>query len=507
MKKVLIISYFFPPCNFVGAERTAYWTKNLYKHNIYPIIITRCWNDGQKDIIGKVTNNYTKTIKNNQFEINYIKYQYQLRDLLVNKNILRKFLTLYHKIIFYLFPKTINYYNLYKKADEILKKETDINTLIISGRPFESFYFGYQLKKKYPKIKWIPDYRDQWNTFQGDSSNNPIIKLFDYVEKKLELKWSSNASFFISTTNEWRNRISKYIKVPGEVIINGYDGDIKNISNKTKNNSLKIIYAGTLYPNQPIEMFFQIVSKINSNHSNFIELQFIGCETFKGQKERLLNLKKHHQGKLEIIDRLSKDELNNYLLNADLFFLTSFDKVKGWYPVKLFEYAKYQVPIILYPSDNDIIESFIKDYGKRGSPASILNQLLKKGAPWSFDTDPRYPKAYNALRKSIMDGSTQLHAVNHKYPLRLDTDGSDDGWGAVLYQIIDGQKHVIRMWSKQWKGAFHKHPPYHKEAKAWMNGIQLAMPFAAASPFPIKCYTDHTPLTWLQHTSGKGPYG
>ena len=31
------------------------------------------------------------------------------------------------------------------------------------------------------------------------------------------------------------------------------------------------------------------------------------------------------------------------------------------------------------------------------------------------------------------------------------------------------------------------------------------MPFAAASPFLIKCYTDHTPLTWLQHTSGKGP--
>ena len=368
----------------------------MYKHNIYPIIITRCWNDGQKDIIGKVTNNPTKAIKNKQFEINYVKYKTQLRDLVVNKNILRKFLTLYYKIIFYIFPKAINYYNLFNKADEILKKETDINTLIISGRPFESFYFGYLLKKKYPKIKWIPDYRDQWSTYQGNPPYNPIIKLFDHLEKKLELKWTSNASFFISTTIEWKNRISKYINRPGKVILNGYDGDLKNINTQTKKNSLKIIYAGTLYPNQPIEKFFQIVSKINTIYSNFIELQFIGCEMIKGQKERLLNLKKYHVGRLEIIDRLPKDELNNYFSNADLFFLTNFNKVKGWYPVKLFEYAKCQIPIILYPSDNDIIEKFIH----------------KTKSGYSFDSEDKIESTlidFIALKKENKQISTKIN--------------------------------------------------------------------------------------------------
>ena len=48
------------------------------------------------------------------------------------------------------------------------------------------------------------------------------------------------------------------------------------------------------------------------------------------------------------------------MLSADLLFLTSFDNVQGWYPVKLFEYAKYPSPIILFPSDDGIMDDFIK---------------------------------------------------------------------------------------------------------------------------------------------------
>ena len=51
MQKGLITSYFFPTCNFVVAKRTSLWAENIYKDNICPIIISRNWNVGQKDII------------------------------------------------------------------------------------------------------------------------------------------------------------------------------------------------------------------------------------------------------------------------------------------------------------------------------------------------------------------------------------------------------------------------------------------------------------------------
>lgn len=359
MKKILIISYFFHPSNLVGAERTNYWANNLHKHDIFPIILTRCWNEAQKDIVGRVKNNLSNSIKSNRNEIHYIKYKNQLRDLIINVIILRKFLTLFYKLRFYLNPNTINYYNIYLKADEILKKDLDIKIVIVSGRPFESFFFGYKLKKKHNHIKWIPDYRDQWNTYQGKGEKSIFRHFFKSIDQKLEKKWTSNSDFFISTSPEWTNRISSLIKKQGEVILNGYDGVINKLKPKSINNKLKIIYAGTLYQNQPIEEFLQIVSKINKTNSNFIELLFIGCETIKGQKKRLLRLKTNHTGKLEILDRVPKVKLNNYLLKADLFYLSKFEKVNGWYPVKLFDYARYQVPILLYPSDNDVMAKFI----------------------------------------------------------------------------------------------------------------------------------------------------
>ena len=54
MQKVLIISYFFPPCRLVGAERTEYWAQNLYKYGYYPIILTRQWNPNQIELTDKI---------------------------------------------------------------------------------------------------------------------------------------------------------------------------------------------------------------------------------------------------------------------------------------------------------------------------------------------------------------------------------------------------------------------------------------------------------------------
>lgn len=99
-----------------------------------------------------------------------------------------------------------------------------------------------------------------------------------------------------------------------------------------------------------------------------------------------------------------------------------------------------------------------------------------------------------------------LFAPDHNHKLILETDASIDGWGAILYQMINGEKRVIKMWSKAWKTeAWTRKPTYHREAKAWMNGLTLTIPYATHNKYPVECWTDHTPLTWVKHTSGKGP--
>jgi len=43
MKKILVISYFYPPCNLTASQRTESWAKYLHNSGFYPIIITRKW--------------------------------------------------------------------------------------------------------------------------------------------------------------------------------------------------------------------------------------------------------------------------------------------------------------------------------------------------------------------------------------------------------------------------------------------------------------------------------
>ena len=144
---------------------------------------------------------------------------------------------------------------------------------------------------------------------------------------------------------------------------------------------------------------------------------------------------------------------------------------------------------------------FIPNYGR--GPAAKLNPLRSPKVPFVFTKE--HERAFETIREEILSGK-HLWAPKHDLPLHLETDGSDDGWGAVLFQMVEGERRVIKMWSKKWATeAWHKKPPYHREAKAWMNGMELTIPYALFNQHPVECYTDHSPLQWIKHTSGKGP--
>ena len=178
------------------------------------------------------------------------------------------------------------------------------------------------MKKKFPNIKWIPDYRDQWNTYGDRESKSKISKIFGIIEKRLEKKWTSNCSFFITTSPKWLENIEKFIKNNGVFIANGYDGKLeqKKISNKNKN--LKILYAGTLYQNQKIEMFCKAISEVNMKHNNAVEIEFIGCEMIEGQSDRLKNIKKNHSGVFIITNRVDKNCTKKCCLLTYFIYLT-----------------------------------------------------------------------------------------------------------------------------------------------------------------------------------------
>ncbi len=112
------------------------------------------------------------------------------------------------------------YLSLYKVCKKLLQENKDISYLLISAGPFHLFKFGYKLNKKF-NIKWIADYRDDWNT--SDLIHNSFSKkLLREISVHYEKKWVGSASFFISVSDFYKKKISDLIKIPGFIVYNGY---------------------------------------------------------------------------------------------------------------------------------------------------------------------------------------------------------------------------------------------------------------------------------------------
>lgn len=361
MKKVLIISYFFPPAYFVGGHRIASWAKYLHKFEVYPIIITRRWNENQAEITDAVIDNTYKHEKFDSHEIYYLPNPITLRDKLHQQKkfgLLRKFLTLKELFGTYFFLSANKMYAaFYNKAVEIIQNEK-IDTLIISGKPFNSFHIGYKLKKRFAHLKWIPDYRDEWTThclFEYNTA--PYLRK---LEAKSEKKWTSNSEYIIAPDQKTASSISNFVGKNYHVIANGFDGKLIK-RNPTKNlEYISLCYTGTVYANQEIEVLVDAIRELNRENVP-VRMRWIGVELAPDQGERVRKYCEASPDLFEIYPIVDRNKLKELVQDIDLYVLIAYKNMKNVVPVKLFDYLFDGRPILFYPSDNGQINKVLNE--------------------------------------------------------------------------------------------------------------------------------------------------
>lgn len=370
MKKILILSYFFPPCNLTAAQRAYGWAKYLKNYGYYPIIITRNWDKKINDLkdISIPAGENIKYQKTAEYEVYYTPFCGSLRDKIYAKYgdnkcvIFRRFLSFVEIVAQNFFISFNSFKKAYDLSKGIIQKEK-IDFVIVSGNPFIQFKFGYKLQKKF-KIKWIADYRDDWTT---DEINLPVT-LFDRfirsIDRYFEKKWVSSASTFTSVSPLYVNKIGRLLEKPGHVILNGFfeeeyaaDRPLELFKEFT------ITYNGTLYPTQNIEPFSLALKKASEQLSvKGIKLKayFPGAGLIPNQKQRLLECFKGFESILKVTSRISRTDVFEIQRRSHLLVIFPHKKLKGIPSSKLFEYLGFKKPIVLLPSDNDIMENIIK---------------------------------------------------------------------------------------------------------------------------------------------------
>ena len=387
MKKVIIISYFFPPCQLTGGNRAGYWATNFYKHGIFPIIITRRWDNKIEsfDDISKPTINKEIVIKDEKKTIYYLPHIPTSRDEFLNRNknkfsLIRKCMSLFE--IFYnnLHIKFSLSYNFYKKANQLLEYDKSISTVIISAMPFNNFFIGYTLKKKFPNLHWIADYRDEWTS---RNKNIPVKeKIVNYYDKFFEKKWVSTARFITYVDNYYIDDIKKAANNPNGIVIR--NGFLKEQSLKVNKKKLTIVFtfAGTLYHDQNIECFGKFLETYSKEKSNIsFKINFLGS-TINNRIIISNKIRKaFSQGKIELnlTERVSKEELFGYYEKSNFLLMFPFKDKKGALPTKVLNYLPLKIPILFYPSDNGAIENLIKniDFGYATNQDKQLYNILE----------------------------------------------------------------------------------------------------------------------------------
>jgi hypothetical protein len=377
LKKVIVLSYWFPPCELTASQRAYSWALNFKKFGYHPVIFTRHWDrkiESPKDLHYNAGNK----VEQEEFDgytVIKIPYKQNLRDKLFIsekkfpfKNIIQKLLTITELIFQNFSIRFIPYANQYKILKEyIIKNNENISGLLVTANPFINFKLAYHLNKE-TRIKWIADYRDDWTTreFGQWYENIPVLKFFARkLETYFEYKWLQTASMFFSVSPNCVQKINKLIKIRGEVIYNGFEPkDFEKKENFFPD--FTICYNGTLLDIQDLTILKEGLKILNLNYKNKIKIKlfFAGTGFDDNQKIRVKEIFSDQLEFIEITNRLPREEVIRIQQKCHILLLIAYNNVKPLAPSKLFDYMALKKPVLLCPSDNDIMEEMLLKTGQ-----------------------------------------------------------------------------------------------------------------------------------------------
>jgi glycosyltransferase involved in cell wall biosynthesis len=351
MKKVLLVTHYFPPHCSMGAQRPYKLAKYLPKFGWQPIILTAKYpgrSSYEMDIIETENKDVISQLKS-MIGLDQDKGLHEQLGITESKNYnysswKSRLIKLLREVIAYPDDQRGWYKYAFDAASKYLSKES-VDAIISSSFPVTSHLVARQLKQKF-KIPWIADLRDIW-------TQNPYVNKFGvikYFERRLEIKTLSDADVIVTVTEPWINMLQELHKNKKVICItNGYDqDDFPDLSIKLTN-KFTITYTGILYNGKrDPSMLFEVVAQlINENKidKKLIEIKFYGHEERwfidEVNKYSLEDVVKWY-GHVPRIEALKRQKESQLLL----LLLWNSKMEHGFCPGKIYEYFGARRPII-----------------------------------------------------------------------------------------------------------------------------------------------------------------
>ena len=358
MKKVLIITYYWPPAGGSGVQRWLKFTKYLPKYNWQPIIYTpdNPYFEVQDEALLNDIPAEAEIWKTPIWEPYALKdklfgkgSQSQSAGVITNKKSLEnRVLNWVRGNVFIPDPKI---YWVKPSIKVLLKKilEANIDHIVTTGPPHSMHLIGLGLKKVIPNLKWIADFRDPWseldllNEFQLSNSSRK-------KHKDLEKEVLQTADLILTVSETWLKNLENLGANKVKLITNGYDADDFELKPKMNDEFIIGHYGLLNHLRNPKNLWKSLAnlceenktfnSKLEIHLSGNIDVEVIAeIESFSFLK-----------GKVKHLGYLSHAQVLEQYNQADVLLLLLFNSKSGVgnYPGKIFEYFAAKKPILAF---------------------------------------------------------------------------------------------------------------------------------------------------------------
>lgn len=408
--RLLILSYHYPPLNVTASQRAAAWVKYLSTLGHDVSLVTFDWPGISKEPEGaQVYRLPLPTVPDH----NHLPLPWRIP-------LVRTVATLWAYLI-----GAIDYHTRphERVMRNFLKTHLQANHYdLVLGIFSPHFHLRHaaQLQKAF-QVPFVIDFRDLFNNRYAaldDAAVHMRRGILDRITLWHWKRWMKHAAGFITVSKPLHDVLASWFNKPGITILNGFEPAAMPPP-QTDSARFTVLHSGTLYGTQDLTLFMRAYQQFAAGKSN--------CDlVFSGVTEPMKSLIQKAADATGVTylsyPREAREDALQRLMRASVLFFPGHTALRGMYSSKIFEYLASGKPIILAPSDSDVLEALLLHQpgcSVHQSEASITAQLeayysaYQRSEPLYFSRElSNYTREAQAKELSNWLNA-RLHSITH----------------------------------------------------------------------------------------------
>lgn len=401
MKKILVLTYYFRPCNYVAANRPNNFANFFAENNWDVTVVTRNWTGAEKtwpDYLSNSREALKVVTEPNGVKIHYLPY----KAFEYPKSRVAAFLKSAKLNLAGIYHFELDYTQYADYITQLASKEK-YDYILVSCPPLSILKIASEICNKFG-IKLLVDIRD----FENDiilHTNTPTTftrKIQHEILMRYFKGWVSNATAVFTVSPALTDYIAKRTHKEAFTLMNGFDDFISEIKEDSYKDAFNVSVIGTIYPGESLSALLEGIRHIFEKYPEIkIKFNLIGVKSIPEVADEFARIIPPES--LNLTHRMDRLDALKIAAKSQLLLMAGFES-RGVYTTKVFEYLALNKNIIQMPGDRDVVEALL-NYTQGGSALYSPEEFCKQVIAWYQEWEREGTLAYHGIESRIFEYS------------------------------------------------------------------------------------------------------